>query len=141
MKTYLLIVAIMLLSACSALKPHNDADVRINNIVWSVISYKGHSLNEADFSNGLPRISFNMKDGKISGTDGCNSFIGVAAYKGNNIKTGPIVSTKLACTSTAVPGDFYAILAADNLTWQFDDDNNLRLMVDGLQMMVLKERE
>jgi len=138
-----LLVVLLLISACSSIKKtqHNSVDNRINNIVWSVISYKGHTLNEKDFPNGLPRISFNMTDGRINGTDGCNSFMGLATYKGNTIKTGPIASTKMACTNVNIPGDFYSILASDNLTWQLDYTNTLRLMVGGLEMMALKERE
>lgn len=138
-----LLVVLLLVSACSSIKKaqHNTVDNRINNIVWSVISYKGHTLNEKDFANGLPRISFNMTDGRISGTDGCNSFMGVATYKGNNIKTGAIASTKMACTNANVPADFYSILSSGNLTWNLDYTNTLRLMVDGLEMMALKERQ
>lgn len=139
----LLAAALLMLSACSSIKKtqHNSVDSRINNIIWSVTSYKGHALNEKDFANGLPRISFNMQDGRISGTDGCNSFMGLATYKGNTIKAGPIASTKMACTNTNVPGDFYAILSSDGLTWNLDYTHTLRLMVNGLEMMALKERE
>lgn len=135
--------ALLVLSACSTMKKtqQNTVDNRLNNIVWSVVSYKGHALDEKDFANGLPRISFNMADSKISGTDGCNSFMGVATYKSNTIKTGAIANTKMACANIPVPGDFYAILAADDLTWKLDNSNTLRLMVGGLEMMALKERE
>lgn len=138
-----LFAALLLLSACSPIKKiqRNTVDSRVNNIVWSVVSYKGHALNEKDFANGLPRISFNMQDGRINGTDGCNSFMGLAAYKDNTIKTGPIASTKMACANTSVPGDFYAILASPDLTWNLDYTNTLRLMVGGLEMMALKERQ
>lgn len=138
-----LLVMLLVVSACSSIKKsqHNTVDNRINNIVWSVISYKGHALNEKDFANGLPRISFNMEDGKISGTDGCNSFMGLATYKDNTIKTGAIASTKMACTNVNIPGDFYNILASDDLSWKLDYTNTLRLMVGGLEMMALKERE
>lgn len=135
--------ALFMLAACSPIKKaqRSTVDARINNIVWAVVSYKGHPLNEKDFANGLPRISFNMQDGKISGTDGCNSFMGLATYKGNTIKTGPIANTKMNCGNTNIPADFYSILASDNLTWNLDYTNTLRLMVGGLEMMALKERE
>lgn len=142
-RSVLLITALCLLAACSSIKKTQSSNVddRINNIVWSVVSYKGHELNERDFSHGLPRISFNMTDGKISGTDGCNSFMGIAVYKGNSIKTKAIASTKMACTNTNVPGDFYAILSSENLNWKLDNNNILRLYTGDLEMMALKERE
>src|ERR1700744_921951 len=139
----LLTTLVLMLSACSSIKKtqHSTVDNRINGIVWAVISYKGHPLNEKDFSNGLPRISFNMEDGKISGTDGCNSFMGLATYKDNTIKTGAIASTKMSCPNNSIPADFYTILASDDLTWKLDYSNTMRLMVGGLEMMALKERE
>src|ERR1700749_1467389 len=104
-RSILLVAALFALSACSTVKKtvNNTVDNRINNIVWGVISYKGAVLDEKKFPNGLPRISFNMQDGKISGTDGCNSFMGLATYKGDVIRTGPIASTKMACANTSVP--------------------------------------
>ncbi len=135
--------ALLVLSACGTMKKtqQNAVDNHINNIVWSVVSYKGHALDEKDFANGLPRITFNMADGKISGNDGCNSFMGIATYKDNTIKSTAIATTKMACPNAPVPGDFYTILGADDLTWKLDNTNTLRLMVGGLEMMALKERE
>jgi heat shock protein HslJ len=134
---------IILFSACGTVKKaaQNTVDDRINGIVWSVISFKGHELNESDFGKGLPRISFDMQNGRISGIDGCNSFMGLATYKGNTIKCGAIANTKMECPGKNIQTDFYTILASDKLTWQLDHTNTLRLMADGLEMMALKERE
>ena len=134
---------LLVLSTYSSIKKtqQSTVDNRINGIVWSVVSYKGHALNEKDFANGLPRISFNMTDGRINGTDGCNSFMGLATYKSNTIKTGVIASTKMACANTSEPCDYYAKLASDDLTWRIDNTHTLRLRVGGLEMMALKERE
>ena len=138
-----IIALLVVASSCSTVKKtsHSAVDDRVNNIVWGVISYKGHSLNESDFPNGLPRISFDMQYGKISGMDGCNSFMGLATYKGNIIKTGAIASTKTQCPASATLSDFYDIFASGNLTWQLDNTNTLRLMVNGLEVMALKERQ
>jgi heat shock protein HslJ len=142
-KLYLLLAFTLLASACGTTKKtaSSQVDDRINNIVWSVISFKGHTLSESNFTNGLPRISFNMQDGKISGTDGCNSFMGLATYKDNTIKTGPIASTKMACPGNNIQDDFYTVLSSGKLTWQLDNTQTLRLMSDGMEMMALRERE
>jgi len=139
-----LVIALMIFtSACSTIKKteHGNVDARINNIVWGVISFKGRTLNENDFANGLPRISFNMQDNKISGSDGCNSFMGLATYKGNSIKAGAIASTKMACPGNNIQADFYDILASDHLIWRLDNDNVLRLLVNDAEVMALKERQ
>jgi heat shock protein HslJ len=145
MKVKLLVfIALMILTqACSTIKKtaHNAVDVRINNIAWGVVSFKGKTLNSADFPNGLPAIIFNMQDDKINGSDGCNNFMGVATYKRNAIKIGPIASTKMACQGTDIQTDFYTILASDNLTWRFDNDGYLRLLVNDAEVMALREKQ
>jgi len=141
-KLHVVLAFIIIASACSSLKPapHSTVDARINNIVWGVVTFKGHVLNQAAFPNGLPYISFNMQESKISGSDGCDNFMGVATYKGNTITPGPIASTKMACQGTDIQSDFYDALASTHLAWRLDGET-LRLLVNDAEVMTLKERE
>ena len=139
-----LILGLMILtSACSVIKkgPNSDVNAQVNNIVWGVISFKGKTLQQQDFPNGLPHITFDMEDSKINGSDGCNNFMGLATYKGNSIKTGAIASTKMACPGNTIETDFYDVLASDKLTWRLDSDETLRLLDNGLEVMALKENQ
>ncbi len=134
---------LVVLSACSTIKKdeHSAVDARINNIVWTVISFKGKVLNERDYGNGLPSITFEMQDNKINGSDGCNTFMGVAAYKGNDITAGPIATTQMACPGNTISADFYEALASKHLTWALTGDGTLRLLVNDAEVMALKERQ
>ena len=145
MKTNFGLIAclILLLTACSTIKktPHNTVDDKINNISWSVISFKGKMLDAKDFASGLPILIFSMQDGKISGNDGCNNFMGVATYNGNSIATGAIATTRMACPGNTIQNDFYDFLASKNLSWRLDNNAILRLYVNDAEVMALKERE
>jgi heat shock protein HslJ len=98
-------------------------------------------LDAKSFSSGLPILILSMQDGKISGNDGCNNFIGVAAYRNNTIITGAIATTKMACAGNTLQNDFYDFLASKNLSWRLNNDAILRLYVNDAEVMALKERE
>ncbi|WP_419789048.1 META domain-containing protein [Mucilaginibacter sp. X5P1] len=143
LKLSLMACLLVVLSACSTIKKdeHSAVDARINNIVWTVVSFKGKVLNERDYGNGLPSITFEMQDNKINGSDGCNTFMGVAAYKGNDITAGPIATTQMACPGNTISADFYEALASKHLTWALTGDGTLRLLVNDAEVMALKERQ
>jgi len=129
-------------SACNTLKKTDKpfVDDRINNIVWSVISFKGHGLHPEDFPNGEPTIIFDMQNSKINGTDGCNNFMGIAFYAATYIKPGAIASTKAACPNATIQNDFYEVLASGKITYRLTDDI-LRLYVNDAEVMALKEKQ
>jgi heat shock protein HslJ len=129
-------------SACSTIKKSSSSysAAQINNIAWAVISFKGKPLAAADFPNGVPTIIFSMQDGKISGNDGCNSFLGVAKYSATVIKTGAIASTKMACANISFENTFFEVLASPVIAYHLHD-NVLRLFVNDAEVMALKEKE
>lgn len=133
---------VIVTSACSTIKKTEKefVDIRINNIAWAVISFKGHGLHTDDFPNGVPTIIFNMQDGKINGSDGCNSFMGLANYTKDYIKPGPIASTKMACPNATIQNDFYEVLASDKITYHLVE-GTLRLYVNDAEVMALKEKQ
>jgi len=142
-KLPLIACLLIILSACSITKktPHSAVDVRLNNIVWAVTSFRGKAINSSDFPNGVPTIVFNMQDSKLNGNDGCNSFMGLATYKGSTITVGALASTKMACPDNNIASSFYDILASKNLTWRLDGNEILRLFVNDAEVMALKEKQ
>jgi len=143
LKLPLIACLLIVLSACSTIKKdeHSVVDARINNIVWNVVSFDGKPLNERNYGNGLPSITFDMQDNKINGSDGCNTFMGIATYKGNKITSGPIATTQMACPGNTISADFYEALASKHLTWALTGDGTLRLLVNDAEVMALKERQ
>jgi len=142
-KLPLLACLLIILSACSTTKKtsHSAVDTRINNIVWAVTSFRGKAINDSDFPNGGPLITFNMQDSRINGNDGCNTFMGLATYKDNSITVGALASTKMACPYNNIANSFYDILASKHLTWRLDSNETLRLYVNDAEVMALKEKQ
>jgi len=142
LKSSLIACLVIITSACSTVKNTTASyvDEKINNIAWAVTSFKGKKLNSDDFPNGMPTLIFNMHDGRISGNDGCNSFMGVATYTATAIEPGPTASTKLACANTAFTSDFYEVLASNKITYNLNNDI-LRLYVNDAEVMALREKQ
>lgn len=140
-KLSLIICIAIISSACNTIKKTGSSyvDVQVNNIAWAVTSFKGEMLNKGNFPNGLPTVIFNMKDSKISGYDGCNSFMGLAAYTTTLIKPGVIATTNATCANTTFTTDFYEVLASDKITYRLTNDI-LRLYVNDAEVMALKEK-
>jgi heat shock protein HslJ len=138
-----LFVCLLALSACSAMKTtaKSDVDPKVNGIVWMVTSFKGQKLDEKNFSNGLPSLIFDMTDSRINGSDGCNTFMGLATYKADKIKTGPMATTKMACPGNTIQNDFYDALASPHLTYAVDYNGILRLYANDAELMAMKEKE
>jgi heat shock protein HslJ len=138
-----LFVCLLALSACSAMKTtaKSDVDPKVNGIVWMVTSFKGQKLDEKNFSNGLPSLIFDMTDSRINGSDGCNTFMGLAIYKADKIKTGPMATTKMACPGNTIQNDFYDALASPHLTYAVDYNGILRLYANDAELMAMKEKE
>ncbi len=144
MKVKIIILACLVfaVSACSTIKKSNKlyVDTRINNIAWAVIAFKGHGLHPDDFPNGMPTLIFNMQDGKINGSDGCNTFMGLANYTATYIKPGAIASTRMACANATIQNEFYEIMASEKLTYRLSGDV-LRLYVNDAEVIALKEKQ
>lgn len=96
-------------------------DMRIHD-VWAVSALGTTKLDAAEFAKGIPRLEINIKENRVSGHDGCNSFTGSAKVKGQNITFGNLASTRMAClnmqTSTRLAqllsGKAYSFTIADN---------------------------
>jgi len=136
-----LIACLVIMAACSTVKKTTvqTVDSKINNVAWAIVSFRGKPLRNQNFPNGTPTIIFNMQDGKISGYDGCNSFMGLATYTESAIKPGPVASTKMACENT-FPADLYEVLSSAKIAYHLSDEI-LRLYVNDAEVMALKEKQ
>lgn len=68
---------------------------------WVAERIQGHKVN--------PKVKTTLdiaQDGKISGTGGCNRFMGGMEFKENTIKVSPAASTMMACTPYMMKQDY-----------------------------------
>jgi heat shock protein HslJ len=83
------VVIAMILSACTAT---NTSATPLNNTGWILVSLNGQ-LVLSD-----PQVTINFENGKINGTDGCNSYGSSYTVKGSKFNVHQdIVTTMMAC--------------------------------------------
>jgi hypothetical protein len=64
---------------------------------WILEQLDDTLLNKKDFGNGLPEVTLNLIDKKMSGYDGCNNIGSDITVQGNRIQFGNIFSTRKFC--------------------------------------------
>lgn len=118
-------------------KTADDAvtDYRLNDI-WVLESINDIQADEKNYMKGLPRLEINIKEMTFMGNGGCNSINGKFESAGEDIKFGPIASTRMMC-----PGNYESeFLTALNNSEKFKIENNrLYIMQDGKTLIVLKK--
>lgn len=113
------------------------ADYRLNDI-WVLESINETPADEKNYMKGLPMLEININELRFSGNGGCNSINGKLESKGDYIKFGPVISTRMMC-----PGNYESeFLTALNNSESFKIENNrLYLMQNGKAVMVLKKTD
>jgi heat shock protein HslJ len=77
---------------------------------WLVTAYndgQGHLVAVGDGS-----VQVSVADGRISGTAGCNSFMGEIVVDANGLAIGPLMATKMACQPQELMDREAAVMAA-----------------------------
>jgi putative lipoprotein len=59
---------------------------------WVVVQMNGNAVQEAR----VPALKFD-RDGRVSGTSGCNRFTGTYTEKDGGLEFGPLATTRMAC--------------------------------------------
>ncbi|MFT3981356.1 MAG: META domain-containing protein [Ferruginibacter sp.] len=78
------------------------------NATWILQEIKNKKTDKSDYAKGLPELTFNITESKLSGHDGCNKIFGDAEVWGSFIRFHVIGSTKMACpgkSSSSLPAD------------------------------------
>jgi heat shock protein HslJ len=83
----------------------------LEGVQWSLVSYADKTGNQAEV---LPetRITAQFKDGRISGTGGCNAYSAPYEAKDGKISVGSGISTMMMCSPQAVMDQESAYLKA-----------------------------
>jgi len=89
-----------------------DASVGSDAIVgsWNVLSYYTGDAVVSVVSGST--VTADFKDGQITGSAGCNSYMGPYTIDGDSITIGPLASTRKACSSDELSKQEASYLAA-----------------------------
>jgi heat shock protein HslJ len=98
-----LITTALLFQSCGSTK-NLDMMSLLSGKSFNVESIMGKALNPADFMKGLPTFNFG-NDGKMTGSSGCNNFMGNFKVDGKALSLDPGAMTRMACPGNG-EGDF-----------------------------------
>ncbi len=92
------------------MEKQEDLKLRLNDI-WLLTKIKGAVVEAAQVNT--PQMEIHLRDGRIHGNDGCNSFNGAITQIGQKeLRFGPIAATKKFCVNNMeLPKQFHAALA------------------------------
>jgi heat shock protein HslJ len=136
-RTILIMLAIITLSSCNALKNTVEASSDLSKLggTWELNYISGPRIA----FNGLypgkkPQLLFNLADKRVSGNSSCNSFSGKLLADDTSINFNePMVATKMAC-----PGDgeavFFEMLKKVN-KYAVTGDTTLNFMMGDIAIM------
>lgn len=105
--------------AASTGTDNQPAPTQLNDI-WALRQLNGKPFDKSQSPRQHPYIEINLRDGRVVGSTGCNRLSGAMQVTATTLKFGPLMTTKMACTTdTAVESDFLkALKSAD--TYKLD---------------------
>ena len=99
--TTLLLLALLLMAACNGPKTITSEKMDLNELEgnWQLDYITGPRIAfDGLYPDRKPTIDFNVKDKKVIGYAGCNTYGGPFTQDGFNVDfNGPIVATRMAC--------------------------------------------
>jgi len=129
----LAVVAIMTAASCANSKQTQSDDTAAADSTalfkeWSLVELEGKAVDAATTAN-VPTIMFTQDGHRVSGHAGCNRMMGGFTFTGSNeIKLGPMASTKMACPDMKMEDDY--LKALDKVTSYSFENGNLLLNND-----------
>ena len=112
-------------------------DYRLNDN-WILESVNNKILNPADFTKGLPHISFNLLEKKLTGTDGCNNISTGIEVEGNRIKFAPVASTKISCKNNSIQKIFSEKISNQTASYFFREGKLYLYLIDDSLLIFIK---
>ncbi len=99
--------AVLLSLSCTGVTMVRAAETDIAG-TWLAEDIRGGGV----IDNAQSKITFDA-DGKVSGSGGCNRFRGSATMGGDQLKIGPLGSTRMSCTSALMDQETKFFLALE----------------------------
>ncbi len=89
----------------------NQTAPRQLNDIWALRQLNGKPFDKSQSPRQHPYIEINLRDSRVVGSTGCNRLSGAMQVTANTLKFGPLMTTKMACTTgTSIESDFLRAL-------------------------------
>lgn len=105
---------------------------------WTLTYLEGSKIEEL-YKNKIPSITFDVKNKRVSGNNGCNSFSGPLVQQGNNLSfSGPLATTRMFCEGV---GEQQFMDALSKVTsFSFPDADQIDLIRGDIGVMRLQRK-
>ncbi len=109
------------------------SEVTLSDSHWLVVRMNGAEVQSAK----VPELDFD-RDGRVSGTSGCNRFTGSYTERGSRLEFGPLATTRMACPDALGQQEIDFFKAVSNVTaFGVRDGYTVLLDADGAVVMQL----
>ena len=136
-----IVVAMMMgMAVCSCGVSKRSASMRDIAGEWDVMSLNGKVVSVPDTDR--PYIGFNLQEGMVSGSTGCNRMMGAVTVdrKLGFLSFGPISGTRMACPDMSLEQALFSAMEKVRC-YTFHQDGSLALLDEtGGELMVLRRR-
>jgi len=107
-------------AAGDTLRFQREPPPQLAGVTWKVTSFNNNRHAVVGVL-GESSLTMSFKDGKVSGSAGCNNFHGTYATEGGKLQLGPLGTTRRACEEPLMTQEreFLAALASAT-TWSID---------------------
>ncbi|HEY8178070.1 MAG TPA: META domain-containing protein [Candidatus Limnocylindria bacterium] len=124
------------LTACAGTgTASSHATASLNGTSWTLVEIDGRE----PAGDAVPTLAFD-EAGNVSGSAGCNTFMGTPTIEGSSISMGPLGTTRVACSGAAGLTET-AFLAAMNEVESFAIDSQGRLVMEDGVVLVFEPAE
>lgn len=89
---------------------------------WDLIQLAGMPYDSSGFMKDAPYLEFDLAQGRLGGTDGCNRIMGSAQAMANTIVFGALASTMMACPKSE---PYIGGLSDQKVTYRIEGNNLL----------------
>jgi heat shock protein HslJ len=109
-----------------------EADRPLGGTNWRLTTLIDGDAASSILAGTAPTLAVDDLAGRISGSAGCNSYGGSAAFTERSVEVGPLVSTKMACDKAVMDQErlFLEVLGAA-VTWEIEGTTLRLTTADG----------
>jgi heat shock protein HslJ len=120
------------------LEKTRDPKININDI-WAVTAIQGEPVDKPRDGQAGPLIEVSLSAMRVTGSDGCNNFIGqIAEFDEGVIEFGPIATTRMMCRDMSVPDKFNSAMLLVR-SYRLEPGRLLLLDSDGNELIACRK--
>lgn len=120
----------------------DETDIQVERVRTEASDPSGkwlaESIRQGGVIDNLQSVIEIARDGKVTGSGGCNRISGKAEISGGHISFGPMISTKMACAPAVMNQESKFLAALSEVRhWRIDEPRGKLILLDARKSEVL----